>query len=60
MTTVDVTAVHAECMELFAYFNQRVIEALVKGTRKSLDKIKKRAVTRLVIFKHFTQMNLAL
>lgn len=42
-TAVKISQVHNDCMELFAYFNNKLIEALVKCTRNSLDLLKKRA-----------------
>lgn len=34
---------HNDCIELFAYFNNKLIEALVKCTKNSLDLLKKKA-----------------
>jgi len=40
---VKINQVHNDCMELFAYYNNKLIEALVKCTKKSLDLLKKKA-----------------
>ncbi|XP_076295220.1 dynein heavy chain 8, axonemal kl-3 [Lasioglossum baleicum] len=38
---VQINKVHNDCMELFAYFNNKLVEALVKCTKNSLDLLKK-------------------
>ncbi|XP_076166225.1 dynein heavy chain 8, axonemal kl-3 [Ptiloglossa arizonensis] len=38
---VQINRVHNDCMELFAYFNHRLIEALVNCTKNSLESLKK-------------------
>lgn len=38
----DVTQLHNDCTELFAYFNHRIIAVLVKCTKTSLEKLKNR------------------
>lgn len=48
---VQINKVHNECMELFAYFHNKLIEALVKCTKNSLELLKKHViVTRFVKF----------
>jgi dynein heavy chain len=41
LTKVNVKHLHSDCMELFAYFNQKLIDSLVKCTRKTLEMMKK-------------------
>lgn len=44
---INLTTVHAECLDMFAYFNSKIIEALTKAMKMSLDQLKKReTVTR--------------
>ncbi|XP_043247781.1 dynein axonemal heavy chain 8 [Colletes gigas] len=38
---VQISKVHNDCMELFAHFNNKLIDALVKSTKKSLELLKK-------------------
>lgn len=39
----DVTLLHIDCVELFAYFNHKVIAALAKCTKRSMEILKKRS-----------------
>lgn len=39
----DVTLLHIDCVELFAYYNHRVIAALAKCTKRSMELLKKRS-----------------
>lgn len=39
---VNITKVHNDCMELFAYFHNKLIEALVKCTKNSLEILRKK------------------
>lgn len=39
----DVTQLHNDCVELFAYYNHRIISVLVKCTKNSLEKLKNRS-----------------
>lgn len=39
----DVVPTINECNELFAYFATKCLESLIKCTRQSLDKLRKRA-----------------
>lgn len=39
---VNITKVHSDCMELFAYFHNKLIEALVKCTKNSLEILRKK------------------
>lgn len=39
---VPLIRIHNNCMEVFAYFNNKLIEALVKCTKRSLEILKKR------------------
>lgn len=41
--TVKINQVHHDCMELFAYFNNKLVEALVKCTKTSLDLLRTKA-----------------
>nr|XP_031825788.1 dynein heavy chain 8, axonemal [Nomia melanderi] len=38
---VQINKVHNDCMELFAFFNNKLVEALVKCTKNSLELLKK-------------------
>lgn len=42
---VDITALHNDCVEMFAFFNMKIIDSLVKCTKYSLDLLKRRATT---------------
>ncbi|EFN74803.1 Dynein heavy chain 8, axonemal [Camponotus floridanus] len=46
---VKINKVHNDCIELFAYFNNKLIEALVKCTKNSLDLLKKKATIMSVL-----------
>ncbi|KAG5316447.1 DYH8 protein, partial [Acromyrmex insinuator] len=48
---VKINQVHSDCMELFAYYNNKLIEALVKCTKNSLDLLKKKATIMSVLVK---------
>ncbi|XP_018400014.1 PREDICTED: dynein heavy chain 8, axonemal [Cyphomyrmex costatus] len=48
---VKINQVHNDCMELFAYYNNKLIEALVKSTKNSLDLLKKKATIMSVLVK---------
>ncbi|XP_018048480.1 PREDICTED: dynein heavy chain 8, axonemal [Atta colombica] len=48
---VKINQVYNDCMELFAYYNNKLIEALVKCTKKSLDLLKKKATIMSVLVK---------
>ncbi|XP_018374249.1 PREDICTED: dynein heavy chain 8, axonemal [Trachymyrmex cornetzi] len=48
---VKINQVHNDCMELFAYYNNKLIEALVKCTKNSLDLLKKKATIMSVLVK---------
>lgn len=41
----DVTLLHIDCMELFAYYNQRMIGALIRCTKSSLENLKEHSRT---------------
>ncbi|XP_017775151.1 PREDICTED: dynein heavy chain 8, axonemal [Nicrophorus vespilloides] len=41
----DIGLIHNDCIEMFAYFNMSMTDALVKCTKTSLDQIKKRAAS---------------
>ncbi|EFN77895.1 Dynein heavy chain 8, axonemal [Harpegnathos saltator] len=42
-SSVRINQVHHDCMELFAYFNNKLVEALVKCTKTSLDLLRTKA-----------------
>ncbi|XP_034939850.1 dynein heavy chain 8, axonemal [Chelonus insularis] len=42
---VNLTRIHRDCMEVFTYFNNKLVEALVKCTKRSLEMLKKRIGT---------------
>lgn len=45
----DVNLLHIDCVELFAYYNHRMITSLVKAAKKGMEKLKNRAnITVLV------------
>ncbi|KAK5645861.1 hypothetical protein RI129_004325 [Pyrocoelia pectoralis] len=44
-TLSDINVLHNDCNEMFAYFNSKVTDSLVKATRMSLDILKNRATT---------------
>ncbi|KAB0798200.1 hypothetical protein PPYR_09193 [Photinus pyralis] len=44
-TLSDIHLLHNDCNEMFAYFNSKVADCLVKATRMSLDALKNRATT---------------
>ncbi|OAD58895.1 Dynein heavy chain 8, axonemal [Eufriesea mexicana] len=48
---VQINKVHNECMELFAYFHNKLIEALVKCTKNSLELLKK----EVTVTSHLTE-----
>ncbi|XP_024940596.1 dynein heavy chain 8, axonemal [Cephus cinctus] len=48
---INIHRVHNDCMEMFAYFNFKLIEALVKCTKISLDALKKRVGTSSVLLR---------
>jgi dynein heavy chain, axonemal len=39
----DVTLLHIDCVELFAYYNHKIIAALAKCTKRSMEMLKQRA-----------------
>lgn len=39
----DVSQLHIDCMELFAYYNHRMIAALVKSTKRSMEFLRTRS-----------------
>lgn len=45
----DVNLLHIDCVELFAYYNQRMISSLVKATKKSMEMLKNRANIMMLI-----------
>lgn len=42
-TPLDLASVHADCIEMFAFFNMKLVDALIKATKISFEKIKQRA-----------------
>ncbi|KAL0129655.1 hypothetical protein PUN28_001727 [Cardiocondyla obscurior] len=48
---VQIHQVHNDCMEIFACYNNKLIEALVKCTKNSLDLLKNKATIMSVLFK---------
>ncbi|XP_030752815.1 dynein heavy chain 8, axonemal [Sitophilus oryzae] len=42
---IDLSSIHADCIEMFAYFNMKFTDAMIKATKYSLEKIKKRATS---------------
>ncbi|XP_029675665.1 LOW QUALITY PROTEIN: dynein heavy chain 8, axonemal-like [Formica exsecta] len=46
---VKINQVHNDCMELFAHFNNKLVEALVKCTKNSLDLLKQKATIMSVL-----------
>lgn len=41
---LDLASIHSDCIEMFSYFNMKIIDALIKCTKLSLEKVKRRAV----------------
>ncbi|XP_046493196.1 dynein axonemal heavy chain 8 [Neodiprion pinetum] len=50
-TKINIEHLQNDCMELFAYFNCKLIEALVKTTKSSLDLLKKRVGSSSVLLR---------
>ncbi|OXU30794.1 hypothetical protein TSAR_013179 [Trichomalopsis sarcophagae] len=50
-TKVNVKHLHSDCMELFAYFNQKLMDALVKCTRRTLEMLKRMVGSSTILFK---------
>ncbi|XP_026672559.1 dynein heavy chain 8, axonemal-like [Ceratina calcarata] len=48
---VQIQKVHNDCMELFAYFHNKLIEALVKCTKRSLELLRK----KVTVISHTTE-----
>ncbi|CAL1673547.1 unnamed protein product [Lasius platythorax] len=46
---VKINQVHNDCIELFAHFNNKLTEALVKCTKNSLDLLKRKATVMSVL-----------
>ncbi|CAG9764101.1 unnamed protein product [Ceutorhynchus assimilis] len=42
---LDLTNIHSDCIEMFAYFNMKLTDALIKATKLSLEKVKQRATS---------------
>ncbi|KAJ8919736.1 hypothetical protein NQ315_006264 [Exocentrus adspersus] len=42
---LDLASIHSDCIEMFSYFNMKIMDALIKCTKMSLEKVKKRAVS---------------
>lgn len=40
---LDVTLLHIDCMELFAYYNQRFMSSLIRCTRSSMEELRDRS-----------------
>lgn len=63
---IDIFSIHSDCVEMFAYFNMNMTDALVKCTKSSLEKIKKRAansniedmLTTLPIMKTYMELQI--
>lgn len=52
---IDLQSIHDACIELFAHFNSKIIEALGKCMKTSLDILKTRETTsRWVIYIYIT------
>lgn len=49
MEKVDLQSTHKECLDLFAYFNSKIIEALTKTMKISLELLKKRETATSVL-----------
>lgn len=42
---MDIRSIHNESLEMFAFFNMKIIDALVKCTKLSLEEVKRRATS---------------
>ncbi|XP_022920277.2 dynein axonemal heavy chain 8 [Onthophagus taurus] len=40
---IDISTLHADCIEMFALFNMKILDSLVKATKSSLERLKRRA-----------------
>lgn len=45
MAPLDLTSIHNDCIEMFSFFNMKVIDALIKCTKYSLEQVKHRATS---------------
>lgn len=56
---LDLSLIHNDCIEMFAYFNMKLTDALIKATKFSLEKVKQRATrftTTMTITVIFTDL----
>lgn len=42
---IDQYALQSDCIEMFAFFNMKLIDSLVKATKLSLEQLKRRATS---------------
>ncbi|XP_060520516.1 dynein axonemal heavy chain 8 isoform X2 [Cylas formicarius] len=43
--SMDLSGAHADCIEMFAYFNMKLVDALIKATKLSLEKVKHKVMS---------------
>nr|CAI5817756.1 unnamed protein product [Callosobruchus analis] len=41
----DLNTIHADCIEMFCFFNMKFVDALIKASKLSLEKLKQRATS---------------
>ncbi|XP_058810344.1 dynein axonemal heavy chain 8 [Phymastichus coffea] len=51
LISINIKHFHNDCMELFAYFNQKLVDSLVKCTRKTLEMLKKIVGSSNIVFR---------
>lgn len=44
-TPLDLSSIHADCIEMFAFFNMKMTDSLVKCTKASMEQLKRRATS---------------
>ncbi|CAG9816206.1 unnamed protein product [Phaedon cochleariae] len=42
---LDLASIHADCIEMFAFFNMKLVDSLNKATKLSLENVKRRATS---------------
>uniref|UniRef100_A0A6P7H2C1 Dynein heavy chain 5, axonemal-like n=1 Tax=Diabrotica virgifera virgifera TaxID=50390 RepID=A0A6P7H2C1_DIAVI len=43
--TKELSSIHDDCMDMFTYFNMKLVDALIKSTKYSLEQVKERATS---------------
>ncbi|KAG5868053.1 hypothetical protein JTB14_022256 [Gonioctena quinquepunctata] len=42
---IDLSLIHADCTEMFSFFNMKLIDALIKSSKLSLERVRQRAAS---------------